>query len=113
MLPTPDMNMGARGEMKEWKPRRPSGHHASLTLNDAVRMIDTPSASMYKGSGSNKTVRNRTDYAIEKTRDGTKTGLKLQPAFVEWMMGFPEGWTEIPDSKLLEMRLSRKLQKKS
>lgn len=43
---------------------------------------------------------------------GTKTGLKLQPAFVEWMMGFPEGWTEIPDSKLLEMRLSRKSQKK-
>ena len=45
--------------------------------------------------------------------NGTKTGLKLQPNFVEWMMGFPEGWTEIPDSKLLEMRLSQRLQRKS
>jgi hypothetical protein len=43
---------------------------------------------------------------------GVGTKLRLQPAMVEWMMGFPEGWTEIPDSKLLEMRLSRKLQKK-
>jgi hypothetical protein len=22
------------------------------------------------------------------------TGLRLQPLFVEWMMGFPEGWTD-------------------
>src|SRR3990167_736393 len=27
---------------------------------------------------------------------GTRTGLKLQPAFVEWMMGFPDKWTELP-----------------
>jgi hypothetical protein len=44
---------------------------------------------------------------------GTQTGMKLQPNFVEWVMGYPKDWTELPDSKLLEMRLSRKLQKKS
>lgn len=29
---------------------------------------------------------------------GTKTGakLRLQPAMTEWMMGFPDGWTELP-----------------
>jgi len=32
-----------------------------------------------------------------KCKDGQKTGLKLQPAFVEWMMGYPEGWTELTD----------------
>lgn len=34
---------------------------------------------------------------IESTRTmrGIKTGLKLQPEFVEWMMGFPQGWTEL------------------
>lgn len=47
------------------------------------------------------------------SQNGLETGLKLQPNFVEWMMGFPEGWTEIPDSKLLEMRSFRKLRKKS
>lgn len=59
-------------------------------------LIDTPTASMYKGSGKNRTVRNRLDYKIEKTSDGRKTGLKLQPSFVAWMMGFPLTWTELP-----------------
>lgn len=49
----------------------------------------------------------------QKLQTGTTTGLKLQPAFVEFLMGFPEGWTEIPDSKVLEMRSSRKLRRKS
>lgn len=35
---------------------------------------------------------------------GLKTGERLQPAFLEWMMGFPIGWTEVPHS---EMPLSR------
>jgi len=43
---------------------------------------------------------------------GAKTGLKLQPAFVEWMMGYPDGWTELPASKLSEMRSSRKSRQK-
>lgn len=29
---------------------------------------------------------------------GQQTGLKLQPNFVEWMMGFPIGWTELKPS---------------
>jgi len=38
-------------------------------------------------------------YALGKNR-----GLKLQPAFAEWMMGFPEGWAALDAS---EMRSSR------
>lgn len=63
-----------------------------------VGLIDTPTATMYKGAGANQTVRNCLDYTIEKP-DGKKTGLKLQPAFVEWMMGYPEKWTELPCPK--------------
>ena len=29
--------------------------------------------------------------------NGTSTGMKLQPGFVEWMMGYPPGWTHIED----------------
>jgi len=29
---------------------------------------------------------------------GTRIGMKLQPAFVEWMMGYPIGWTDLRDS---------------
>jgi hypothetical protein len=60
--------MGARGEMKEWVPIHPSGHHASLTLNDKVRMKD---------------------------QTGTDTGMKLAANFVEFMMGYPIGYTDI------------------
>lgn len=35
---------------------------------------------------------------------GKKNGLQLQPAFAEWMMGFPTGYTDLPAS---EMPLSR------
>jgi hypothetical protein len=28
---------------------------------------------------------------------GKNHGLKLQPAFVEWMMGYPDNWTEVQD----------------
>ena len=44
--------------------------------------------------------------------NGRETGLRLQPNFVEWMMGYPKDWTELPDSKLLAMRLSHKSQSK-
>lgn len=37
----------------------------------------------------------------------------LNPEFVEVLMGFPVGWTEIPDSELSEMRSSRKSRKPS
>jgi len=29
------------------------------------------------------------------TQIGQKTGLRLQPSFVEWMMGFPLNWTSL------------------
>jgi len=29
------------------------------------------------------------------TMIGKNHGLKLQPAFVEWMMGYPDKWTEL------------------
>jgi DNA (cytosine-5)-methyltransferase 1 len=43
-------------------------------------------------------------------------GLKLQPAFAEWMQGFPEGWTaldasEMPSSRSKSTRSSKRLQK--
>jgi hypothetical protein len=46
---------------------------------------------------------------------GKNHGLKLQPAFAEWMMGFPEGWTaldasEMPSSRSKSTRSSKRLQ---
>jgi hypothetical protein len=72
---------------------------AHYKLRDQIaNLLPTPAATDIKGSGTNDTVRDRLDYSIEKNQDGQKTGMKLQPAFVEWMMGFPIGWTDLSHS---------------
>lgn len=90
MLPTPltvSDSPAAHGKTNgEWQ----------LKIN---KMLSTPCQTQYKGSGTNETVRDRLDYDIEKTTDGARTGLKLQPAFVEWMMSFPIGWTDLNHSE--------------
>ena len=46
---------------------------------------------------------------------GKNHGLKLQPAFAEWMMGFPQEWTalnasEMPSSRSRSTRSSKQSQ---
>jgi hypothetical protein len=101
MLPTPatrDHKGGAN-----WENRKRNGKQrpeADKTLPDVVeKMLPTPSASMmtmedmeqarYSGNGGK-----RPKYKDAVTH-GTNRGLKLQPGFVEYMMGFPVGWTEL------------------
>jgi hypothetical protein len=83
--------------------------------------LQTPTAAGrdHKRAGSRR--RDGRDRLIErggvKGRLGTKTGLKLQPAFALWMMGFPEDWCdladgEMPRSKRQATPSSRKSQRK-
>ena len=65
MWPTPDANCGKRGTQPNWTPKRKSGHTAQYTINQAVR--DTEQ----------------------------HTGGKLNPMWVEWLMGWPLGWTDL------------------
>ena len=61
--------------------------------------LPTPSVAMAKGSSENaltrvngkSRLRNRLDYWVE--RDG-KAG-RLNPEFIEWVMGWPIGWTDV------------------
>jgi len=69
-----------RGPAKKWTGTCPSGAKESLTLQTAVKMWSIPQ------------------------------GGSLNPAWVEWLMGFPEGWTDLKPS---EMPLSRKSSSKS
>jgi hypothetical protein len=104
-----------------------NGKDGSVGLGRLVQMLPTPSAQErgahtgenagsvgWKSRMSEKGVKFGATLQTVIDSSGKKIGtqLRLEPALVEWMMGFPEGWTEIPDSKLLEMRLSRKSQKK-
>ena len=72
--PTPDANCGKRGSQPDWTPTRKSGQHAQYTINQAVR------------------------------DSGEKVGGKLNPTWVEWLMGWPLGWTDL---KPLETDKSR------
>jgi len=63
--PTPDASCGQRGTQPHWTPKRKSGHSAQYTINQAVRDMDQSS------------------------------GGKLNPVWLEWVMGWPMGWTDV------------------
>jgi hypothetical protein len=67
-----------------------------------TKIYPTPCATDYKGSGKNGELRDRLDYAVERV--GTKSkiyeappqnGGQLNPTWVEWLMGWPLGWTDL------------------
>ena len=64
----------------------------------------TPSATDGKQAGQNGQLRDRLDYAVERGATKSKTydppqvpGGTLNPTWVEWLMGFPIGWTNLGD----------------
>lgn len=64
-------------------------------------ILSTPTAAEGpKGKGGPKGM--RTLGKDIEGANGANTGMKLQPAFVEYMMGYPEGWTDLNDSNPLE-----------
>jgi hypothetical protein len=63
--PTPDANCGQRGTQPNWIPKRKSGQPAQYTINQAVR------------------------------DSGQQIGGQLNPMWVEWLMGWPIGWTDL------------------
>ena len=74
----------------------------SLRLNHYLWLLKeilapTPLASISKQSS-------KTQGGIKRILAGMKTGLKLQPHFVEWMMGFPVGWLDLKPSEIPKSR---------
>jgi hypothetical protein len=73
----------------------------SLGLADAVQMWPTPTASSWGNEGSRNILDRRiTDGTItpENKRQMTSgNGGRLNPTWVEWLMGFPLGWTDLKD----------------
>ena len=184
--PTPDANMGNRGTQPNWKRKRPSGHHAQYTINQAVRdnptkwptptekdhrhlskgaadradsknqqvrlagrvmQWPTPTAHIAKEAGYPAEFKRKTptltaevhkrmwptpnasdnrdrghlgsgavQRRMEKgkqimlSQSVSKTSGALNPTWVEWLMGFPIGWTDL---KHLETQLSPRSQNKS
>lgn len=96
--------MGTNDIIKETRglPRKinQNGHDGSMGLARLAQMLPTPTATDWKGSGSNDTERGRLDYWAEKP-DGKRLPGQLNPRFVEQMMGYPVGWTDLEVSVTL------------
>jgi DNA (cytosine-5)-methyltransferase 1 len=89
--PTPDANCGMRGTQENWTPKRKSGHQAQYSINQAVRdrMFPTPTAHNSK-EGAYPSQFNRKTPTL-----ATHAGGKLNPTWVEWLMGWPLEWTDL------------------
>ena len=118
-LPTPDAHCGNRGTSKDpTAKKRPSGAQKQLSLNDAVKMWPTPRANDAEKRGmvandprnglvaavmySTPTARDWKDNGkspAELSRNSetlaSQAGWKLNPMWVEWLMGWPIGWTDL------------------
>ena len=84
------------------------GRTTHSTLREQVvypppkEMFPTPCSTDYKGSGQTGQLRDRLDYAAERGATKNKTfmeptvpGGQLNPIFVEWLMGWTLGWTDL------------------
>jgi hypothetical protein len=111
-----------------------TGKHVQMTLNRTVQMFPTPSASCHMDVvAPPETVKqNSSGWSVTRVGTGTKFGAKLNdvvnkvnqpikpggklnPTFVEFLMGFPENWTKIEqaESKVSATQSSHKWQESS
>lgn len=97
MAPTPSASMVTMQDFVQAK------FHSSKRPKYADAMLPTASCRDHKG-GSNWAnrkrdgqPRNASDMTLPDVIEapGQSNGLKLQPAFVEWLMGWPIGWTDL------------------
>lgn len=102
MWPTPTLPNGGRTlhHVDEWRGRSAyhKGKKVQVDLSAAVKMWPTPTVSgNYNRKGASKT-----------SGDGlaTAAGGALNPTWVEWLMGFPLGWTDCADSETPSSRKS-------
>jgi DNA (cytosine-5)-methyltransferase 1 len=92
MWPTPRAS-AAMGEKTETISKRLETKKSKGKLEESVAMVPTPTARDYKDNGLN------TNYqkAKEKNRLAGSAGGSLNPTWVEWLMGYPNGWTDLKD----------------
>lgn len=71
-------------------------------LEDQVAMLPTPTACMHKGSSpaslTRKSGRSRENDRLDHKMQALEGSGCLNPQWVEWLQGFPVGWTDLSNS---------------
>lgn len=88
MLPTPTVCAPINYHESETKRQNPA---LATKLN---MMLPTPESRDYKGANSAEHLAKERGHHDQLPNSMAMNGLTLQPEFVEWMLGYPEGWTE-------------------
>ena len=104
MWPTPISSSGMAEDIKTVKDRLDNGQKYKSRLVEAVAIYPTPThGKMAGGTGAfNKVQALYSDGKIsdeERKSMQAGNGGKLNPTWVEWLMGFPLGWTDLEDSE--------------
>lgn len=87
-IPTPTASDGTMGKAPPRNQIKPDSMH-SVGLKDWVKMYPTPTARDWKGKSQRGNHGNTTD-CLPNAVGGIPN-----PEFVEWLMGLPDGWTDL------------------
>ena len=83
-----------------------NGTKWGATLETAVKMFPTPRASEWKDVGpvgsKSHTHMHKRDYLCAKGKDPEQPKGTLSAAWVEWLMGYPLGWTNLTSQESQE-----------
>lgn len=98
MWPTPTARdcKGANSLKHLTQPKTPGNNHHVRQLANAVKLFATPCARDYR-TGQRK----RYENPARANNINDQVGGQLNPTWVEWLMGFPPGWTDLNASETL------------
>ena len=101
MWPTPRASASMTEDTQAIADRLNNGAPYKARLEEAVAMWPTPKSSDHKAAVIWPIEKTKSrDMALRETiaeRDPSAIGGKLNPMWVEWLMGFPLGWTDLGD----------------
>jgi hypothetical protein len=121
MWPTPAaMDTGIVTDLDKIQKRRAAvrakginGNGFGMSLGEAVRIWPTPTARDYRTGDRPESRRARMksagDWHSPNLNDVAAPGGQLNPTWVEWLMGFPPGWTDCGASATRSSRKSQSL----
>ncbi len=111
MFPTPSSQLAGEGELLEiaetvngekpipnqrvYNPK--TGKHIQVTLNRAVKMWPTPTGRDHKDTGDCANVED--NGLLGRVVNPSKESGSLNPLWVEWLQGFPPGYTDLKHSE--------------
>jgi len=96
LWPTPKATDGSKGSRTEEGAKKELARGKNVDLGVAVKLVPTPTARDWR-SGKGKTQSERGRTAGPSLAE--VSGGQLNPRWVEWLMGFPLGWTDLEDSE--------------